>query len=200
MFTISGFKAGFAAALAGAAGLGMAASIAHATDLYNPDPPARHGSAYDDPRYADLYGHPPPRGETYRRYENPAPDRRDNYAGPIPRERVYRDDDDRGGYDRRYADQGRAGCPSKDQISRRLERDGWSGFNNPHVIDRDTATVDARRPNGRPFQLQLDRCTGEVLSARPLDQRRFSDDRRYGDEPGRTGAYADDSRRWPRSY
>ena len=105
----------------------------------------------------------------------------------------------------RFAEDGRsasrAGCPTKDEISRGLERDGWSGFNNPRVLDRDTATVDARRPNGRPFQLELDRCTGEILAARQLDQRRFSDDqRRYDDAPSRYGPYADDTRRFLRSY
>ena len=57
-----------------------------AADLFNEDQPPRTGSAYDDPRYADLYGQTPrprPRVETYRPYE----------GVPIPRERVYRDDE-----------------------------------------------------------------------------------------------------------
>lgn len=136
-----------------------------AADLDN-DPPVRHGSAYDDPRYADLYGSAP----------------------PIPRERVYRYDDRREDY--RWDDQRRASaCASKDVISSRLERDGWGEFTNPQVIDRARATVDARRPNGRPFRLEVDRCSGEILATRPLDAQR------YGSNQDRYGNYADGGRR-----
>ena len=79
-----------------AAGL-MAAVVttgARAADLDDGPLPDRYGSAYDDPRYADIYKYPkgpgyvvpPPYASPYGR---PPP-----YLAPIPRERVYRDDDD----------------------------------------------------------------------------------------------------------
>lgn len=186
----------FVAAAAGLLALALQPNAARATDLYNDDPPPpRYGNAYEDPRYADLYGHTPkprPRVESYRPYD----------PAPIPRERVYRDDE-RAPHDRRYAEydrdvprrSARAGCPSKNEISRMLEGDGWSGFNNPQVLDRDTATIDARRPNGRPYRLHVDRCTGEILTARPMDGQR------YGTAPSdRYGAYDDYARRAPRAY
>lgn len=145
--------------------LAGAATAARAADLYD-DAPVRHGSAYEDPRYAEIYG----RGQ------------------PVPHERIYQYDD-RGAPDRR-ADR----CPPKDEISRRLERDGWGNFNNAVVIDRDTVTIDARRPNGRPFRLEVDRCNGEILAARPLDQPRYRAD------ADRHGVYDEDERRPIRRY
>jgi hypothetical protein len=162
-------------AVALAAGLSWVARPAIAADLYSDAPPPSYGSAYDDPRYADLYGRPPARvesyrSESYRSYE-PAPP-----PPPIHRER--------------YAEQ----CPSKHEISRMLERDGWSGFRNPQVIDRNVATIDAQRPNGRPFRLEVDRCSGAVLAERPLDRPR------YGYQGDGYGPYAEYGRRPLRSF
>src|SRR6516225_7232940 len=71
-----------------AAGL-MAAAVttgAQAADLDEGPPPDRYGSAYDDPRYADIYKYPSPPP-----YAAPPPR---PYAGPpIPHERVYRDEE-----------------------------------------------------------------------------------------------------------
>jgi hypothetical protein len=198
MFGILTLKLQRGSAIRAALVVGLAAaslSAAQAADLYRDDPPPRAGTAYDDPRYADLYGEGPRprhRVETYREY---AP------AVPLPRERVYRDDrrDDRYEHDRRYSErdprdrQARAGCPSKDEISRMLESDGWSRFNNPQVLDKATATVDAQRPNGRPYRLEVDRCSGEILAVRPLDGQRYGEQDRYG-------AYTGDPRRPLRSY
>lgn len=166
----------------------MSCSTARAADLYRDDPPPRTGAAYEDPRYADLYGYGPaprPRAETYRSYEPHV---------PVPRERVYRDE--REDYDPRYARQDNRdtrtarGCPSKDEISRRLERDGWGGFQNPQVLDRNVATIDAQRPNGRPYRLEVDRCSGEILALRPIEGPR------YGNvEPGYP-PYAGEQRRY----
>ena len=148
-------------------------TTAHAADLYD-DAPVRRGSAYDDPRYADMYGRP-----------------------PAPPQRAYE-------YDREPQPRRAQNCPSKDEISRRLERDGWDGFKNPQLIDRDTATIDARRPSGRPYRLEVDRCTGEILAARPLELPRYSADERpyrdyaYGRDYGRT--YDEDGRRPLRSF
>lgn len=157
----------------------------------------RYGSAYDDPRYADLYGngptHPPrpePRYAEPRYVEPPyRPQPQYGYGHPpIPREPVYRDHAPL--YDRQYADIPRnrayaAGpaCLHRDEIRHGLERDGWSDFRDPQIIDRGTATLSARR-QGRSFQLKIDRCSGDVLTTRPLDgYRPYAD---YGYRPYRT--------------
>ena len=162
----------------------IAAKPAVAADLYSQEPPLTQGSAYDDPRYADLYGHAPQRRvETYRNdsYRDYEP------RGPIPSAPVYRDGE-------RYAERDRPNCPSKAEISRHLEREGWRDFHNPQILGRDTATIDAQRPNGRPFRLEVDRCTGEILSERPIDRPR------YGADRDGYGSYAEFERRPQRSY
>ena len=83
-----------------AAGL-MAAAFttgAKAADLDEGPPPDRYGSAYDDPRYADIYKYPrgpqaygvPPPGAYRVPYAAAPPP----YGVPVPRERVYRDEED----------------------------------------------------------------------------------------------------------
>src|SRR5262245_44720105 len=59
---------------------------AQAADLYDGPPAPRYGSAYEDPRYADIYKYPGPAP-----YAVPPPRPYGPYAAPpIPRERVYR--------------------------------------------------------------------------------------------------------------
>ena len=153
-----------------------------AADLDDGPPPDRYG-AYDDPRYADIYKYPPP----------PA------YGGPpLPRERVYRDND--GDYDRddyrgprRYSYSEprapyHAGCVSREQIKHRLMRHGWQDF---HAADArgEVAVVHARRPSGRLFVLTLDRCSGEIVAVTPLEGRPYG-----------SYAYGPPPRRWDRTY
>ena len=177
-----------------AAGLlaAAAASGAQAADLYDSPPRDRYGSAYDDPRYADIYKYPKPPA-----YAVPPP-----YAGPyvrppVPRERVYREDEEyyarpydgprRYSYDeprRRYA----GPCLPREAIKEQLLRQGWQDFHDGDARG-DIATVRARRPSGRLFALTIDRCTGEIVNADPLEPRRFGP-YAYGPEP----------RRWERSY
>ena len=122
-------------------------------------PPDRYSSAYEDPRYRDLYAQEPPR--VYR-YE-PRP-----YAAapPVPPGYVYRDPvPDRfaewgPGDDWRYA----AGCLPRREIKRRLVDEGWNDFHDLDIA-RSVARVKARRPNGDLFTLKVDRCNGEVLRA-----------------------------------
>ncbi len=154
-----------------------AATGAQAADLYDAPPPDRYGSAYDDPRYADIYKYPPPRPyaappRAYERYAEP----------PIPRERVYREDERyyepkylpgprRYSYaepPRGYADR----CVPREVVKDRLLRAGWHDFHDGDV-QGDIATVRARRPSGRLFALAIDRCSGEIVSAEPLEPRRF---------------------------
>ncbi|MDX2159597.1 MAG: hypothetical protein SFW09_24085 [Hyphomicrobiaceae bacterium] len=154
-----------------AAALAIAAMPAAAADLdygYVP-PPDRYGSAYDDPRYRDLYGPEPapPRVYSYAprpvepRYYDPPP------PGPVPPGYVYGDRyaERPPGDDWRYAD----GCVPRREIKRRLVEDGWSEF---HDLDaRGTvARIKARRANGDLFTLKVDRCTGDILRADLLER------------------------------
>jgi hypothetical protein len=176
-----------------AAGLIAAAfTAAQAADLDEGPPPERYGSAYDDPRYADMYKYPSPPA-----YPVPPPR---PYAGPpVPRERVYRDEefgpDYDPGYGRRYSYAepvppygGR--CAPREAVKERLYRDGWGDFHDGG-IHGSVATVRARRPSGRLFELTLDRCTGEIVRAEPLEGRAFGP-YAYG-PPG-------PPRRWERPY
>jgi hypothetical protein len=178
-----------------AAGLlaAAAATGAQAADLYDDPPPGRYGSAYEDPRYADIYKYPAPPPYVVpppRPYPGP-------YAGPpIPRERVYREEYyERNGYEgpRRhsYLDPRRpyAGhCLPRELIKEQLLRDGWHDFHDRDV-QGDIVTIRARRPNGRLFALAVDRCTGEIVNADPLEPRRFG-----------PYAYGPGPRRWDRPY
>ena len=181
-----------------AAGLLAAASTsgAQAADLYDGPPPPRYGTAYEDPRYADIYRYPvpppyaarPPRA--FERYAEP----------PVPRERVYREDE--GYYEPKYLP-GPPGprrysyaeppaayaerCLPRQVVKERLLRAGWHDFHDGNV-QGDIATVRARRPSGRLFDLAIDRCSGEIVNAQPLEPR-------YGPY-----AYGPPPRRWDRPY
>ena len=168
-----------------AAGLAVAMSTgALAADLDDEGPPPyRQGSAYDDPRYADIYRYP----------DRPPPP----YAGKHPPPAaVYRDedDDDYGPPPRRhsYADRGPGyanRCVPRAEIKHRLLRQGWHDFHDPDPRG-DLASVRARRPSGRLFDLTIDRCSGEIVSARPLEPRPYGP-YAYGGTP---------PRRWERPY
>lgn len=152
-------------------------------DLGPPPPGNRYGSAYDDPRYADMYRYP--------ERQVPPP-----YAGPpLPREPVYRDDED---YDVRpgpgprrfsYSDPRppyQARCAPRELVRDRLVREGWSDFREGE-LQGDTVTLHARRPSGEPYLLTIERCTGILVNARPAYQ-------------GRPYAYGPQARRWERPY
>ena len=134
-------------------------------------PRDRYGSAYEDPRYADIYRYP-----DNRRYTEADP-----YAQPpIPRAPVYRDRyDDRDDYvePRRYSHSDprapyRGQCVPREQIKHRLHDQGWQDFRDAELRG-ELATLIARRPSGRQFALTLDRCTGEIVSVRRLDRRPY---------------------------
>jgi hypothetical protein len=148
-----------AAASAVAASLLFSALPACAADLYEPP----HG-AYDESRYGDAYG-----DGAYGRYAAPRDD--DEAAGPARAE--LRDEDEYSwrhyGHraepgDRRYEE----ACVPRDVVRERLQADGWGDFHDLDPRGR-VVLVEARRPSGRLFDLTLDRCTGELLDARPLD-------------------------------
>ena len=148
--------------------------------------PDRYSSAYEDPRYRDLYG-PEPR-PAYRFESRPyvaAPP-----PGPVPPGYVYRDPaPDRfagwGSDDEwRYG----AGCLPRREIKRRLVDEGWREFHDLDVA-RNVARVKARRPNGDLFTLKVDRCNGEIIRADLIE--------RYGAGPY---AWRDEPRRYERPY
>lgn len=156
-------------------------SAASAADLGDAPYQPRHGSAYDDPRYADIYGDDPPR-RAVKPYaaqpydERHAPSHFDDHDGHddddrrAPR-RVYRDDDrlppmrhpPRFSDADRYRDDG---CVPRHLVKQRLRSAGWNDFHDLELHGRD-AFIRARRPSGRLFELRVDRCSGAVLTARP---------------------------------
>ena len=71
-----------------------------------------------------------------------------------------------------YRNNGRVAgdCLPRDVIRGRLEGRGWHDFHDPQVAGN-VAHIRARRPNGRVFDLTVDRCTGEVLGAEAIDHR-----------------------------
>jgi hypothetical protein len=155
-----------AATTAGSAGFALSA------DLNYRDEPNRYGSAYDDPRYADLYGSRPPPPPAPPIYPRPYAYGYGPPPGPVPPAPIYRDYE-RPPIHRPYAAAPyRSNCVPKDEVKYELQREGWTDFHDAQVIDGHTAIVRARRDrNGRMFELKVDRCTGEVVSARPLEPR-----------------------------
>lgn len=153
--------------VAAVAALGLAGAMpATAADLDDRYPT---GAAYDDPRYSDIYRHPVPPPAPPRHYAapyQPLPGYRDErYAAPPP---PYVEPGPRYQY-QRDGRQG-AGCLPQHAIHDRLARHGWQDFHDPQVEGK-VAHVRARRPNGRLFDLTVDRCSGEVLHAEVIDPR-----------------------------
>jgi hypothetical protein len=166
------------------AALAAGAPGAQAADLEY-DHRDRHSSPYDDPRYRDLYG-PAPRTTQRYSYEERT------YRPPVPPHTVYRDDtyrdDDEVPESRRYAEGYRFGahCLPRREIRRRLRDDGWGEIHDLE-LKSDVAILRARRLNGELYDLRIDRCTGAIVHARPL-------------EHAVPGPFAYGPRRWPRRY
>jgi hypothetical protein len=188
-FSRGAYAAGCVALLA----VGTSLSATGADLDYRSVPNDRYGSAYEDPRYADLYAPTPPR--------RPVIEHHAYGHAPIPQEPVYRQDGyrhDEPRYDPRYHDPApprtygyqayppaapryaeRPGCTSPRAAQRALEQEGWRDFANL-TLRGEIAVINARRPDGRGFELQLNRCTGDLVSVRPLDQRPYGP-RVYGE-------------------
>ena len=169
-------------------------AAALAADL-DDDAGAPHGRAgydspYDDPRYRDIYRLPDPPAPRYaepieRRYaeppyrEPPPPPYRsrgsskdDGYLEPMPAPPRFAPPRPR------YAE--RPGeCLTRHEIRTRLRDDGFSDFHDIEPRGR-SVLVTARRPSGHLFDLEVDRCTGDILSARRLESDRG---RPYAYEP-----------------
>jgi hypothetical protein len=153
-----------ATVLAAAVLLGACPAAAADLDYGYVPPPDKYGSAYDDPRYRDLYGPEPPRAYRFepRPYVAAPPP-----PGPIPPGRVYPDRFAEWGPDPdwRFAE----GCLPRREIRRRLHDEGWFDFHDLEIF-RSVARVNARRPNGDLFRLKVDRCNGDILRADPIDR------------------------------
>ena len=159
----------FAVAPGALAALTFAGSApARAADL-GYDYPDRYRSAYEDSRYRDIFGPPPGRVA-------------ERYVEKKVEERYVDDDDDDDAYrgrevydDKRiitrrqysYAEPAVPACAPRAEIRDRLIGQGWHDF---HELDvrRRVAIVEARRPNGLPYRLTIDRCSGDIVSADPL--------------------------------
>jgi len=153
-----------ATVLAAAVLLGARPGFAADLDYESVPPPDRYGSAYEDPRYRDLYAPEPPRAYRFepRPYAVAPPP-----PGALPPRPIFSDRFDGWGPDRdwRFAE----GCLPRHEIRGRLQHDGWHGFHDIEV-HRSTARVSARRANGDLFRLKVDRCNGDVLQADMLDR------------------------------
>lgn len=168
---------------AASAAIVSAAAPAQAADL------GHKGSPYDDPRYSEMYGHtPPPRyahpipaAPVYPPYAQP-PFVPPHYAqpqyAPVPAAPpAYR-------HDGRYA----GDCLPRHVIRDQLASRGWHELHDAQVMGN-VVHIRARRPNGRLFDLTLDRCSGEVIHAQVIDNRsayappppdwRYPEGRRY---------------------
>ncbi len=122
----------------------LAAASALAVSLAFIALPANAADLYEPPY--DEYGEgPPPRGDRYA-------DVPDDFEPPYPprfRER---------------------GCIPRDVARDRLRDAGWYDF---HALEprEDVVLVKARRGRGRLFDLTIDRCSGQIVDARPLGPR-----------------------------
>lgn len=143
------------------------ASVSQAADLSDP---------YDDPRYSEIYRDgPPSHGDRYvekHRTERYVESYKDYDGGG---DRYGRDDKDYDGdrrHDSGYADddyQQSSRCVPRHLIRRDLAANGWCDFEKLE-LRRGVVLLRARRPSGRLFDLKLDRCTGHIIAARPIDR------------------------------
>lgn len=153
----------FALATGALAALTLAGSApAIAADLgYGYPPSDRYRSAYEDSRYRDIFG--PARTDRYADEEDDVVERVNTYRD----REVY---DDKRIITRRrytYSEPLVSQCAPRAEIRDRLLRQGWHDFEEIDVRNR-VAVVEARRPNGLPYRLKIDRCSGDVVSAHPL--------------------------------
>ena len=169
--------------LAGALVTAMFAQPAWAADFGDgPAPPPRSGG-YDDYRYGEKTPPPP----SYRfeddddgRYDEPrfAPRR---YSAPAVPPPAY----------------GRT-CARSEEMRERLTSFGWRDFHGGQP-QGESVLLRARRPNGRLFELTLERCSGQIVEAQPLEPRRFGAFA-WRDRPWYDRSYGYGPRRWHRDF
>lgn len=83
--------------------------------------------------------------------------------------------------DERYSDRHDRRCAPRHVVRERLERDGWADFKNADPRGGIVVVEARRRHSGRPFQLRIDRCSGEVVRADPVGPPRYERARRWRD-------------------
>lgn len=107
--------------------------------------PAAAADLYEPPRggYNEGYGEGPPTPEDYAEVPD---DFEPPYLPPAYAER---------------------GCIPREAARDRLRAAGWHGFHAIEPHDR-VVLVKASRPSGRMFDLTIDRCSGDVVDARPI--------------------------------
>jgi hypothetical protein len=130
----------------------LAAASAVAASLFTYAAPVSAADLYED-----GYGEGPPR---YERYAAPPAD----FEPPYPPA---------------YAARG-APCVPREAVRARLFSEGWADFRDFEPRGR-VVLVQARRPSGRLFDLTIDRCSGEVVDARPVYGPRGPGAFAYGD-------------------
>lgn len=154
------------------------------------------GAPYDEPGYGeeDYGGAEPPPARYGEAPDQVEPDRpgsiKDGYPVPVPEPRAA--DRTYGGverYDRRpprhYAP--RYACLEAWQIRRKLRHEGWRQIR-PEGGHDGIVHIRARRfDSSSVFRLRVERCSGEILAAKPYYLRSFADgDRRpwqYSEPP-----------------
>lgn len=101
----------------------------------------------------------------------------------------------------RYSDRYDRRCAPRHVVRNRLERDGWVDFNHADPRGPIVVVEARRRHSGRPFQLRIDRCSGEIVRADPIGPPRYERARRWRDYGERRWhRWAEGSRRPYDSY
>lgn len=186
--------------LAATTGAAQAADINDRSGVYDRGP-------YDDPRYADLYG----RDDDVRHRRDAYRNQHDRYGpryGDYGERPAYRGDEADERYVRRrdvprdygrdhewqrrdhimrgdgYGDDewARRGCVPRFKLVMGLVRLGWQDFNPVHR-SRHYASVRAYHPEYGHAELTIERCSGHIVSQRPIyAEQRFDHyrSRRYG--------------------
>ena len=160
-----------AAALVGSAGFALAADLDYSTKDSNLEPYAPYYYHRDQPRQGQYEERrteerryveprvvePPPYVDRYGYRDSGPPSRFSRYDETAPPR-------DGSRYDQR-------GCLSQGEIRYRLKEHGWNEFQDVEFRG-DTAAVNARRPDGMQYRLEVDRCSGVIVNARLLDDGR----------------------------
>ena len=170
-------SARLAAAFAVVSSMAFGSAPAFAADLY--DPPRAQAPYYDDPYAADSYGDRADTRSDYERYSQPPEDFEPPYR-PRVAVRDPKSFDESEIYRRDYVEppyeaaEGYDGCVPRRVARRRLIRNGWNDFRDLEVRGR-VVLIRARSPSGRPFDLTIDRCSGDIVDARPLRPRIYNE-------------------------
>lgn len=154
-----------------------------------------YDSGYQKPRYADPYSDAPPP----ERYAGPPQDIEPPYPPPPAAngkgfaEPPYPPAASNG---KGFAEPRFAGpryayreprCVPRRIVRRRLRAEGWRDFHDFRP-EGPIMLVRARRWSGRPFKLAIERCSGQIVEARPL-RRRHLGPFAFGPRRGRFWSY-----------